>query len=237
MTRPMVGSVIVAGGSGLRMGASVKKQYLCLNETPILVHTLKAIDRFHALDHMVLVVPEEDLDWCQDRLITPFSFDHPVHLTAGGPQRQESVRNGLKRLAGNDSDIVMIHDGVRPFVREALMESLISQVSLTGACIPAVPVTDTLKQVDENGIIASTLDRRFIHLAQTPQVFFLKTIQKAHAIAEKCGFRATDDASVAEFAGESVKIIPGDPRNIKITTPADLILASAILAEWEDLDA
>ncbi|MDL2268358.1 2-C-methyl-D-erythritol 4-phosphate cytidylyltransferase [Desulfosarcina sp. OttesenSCG-928-A07] len=230
----MVSAVIVAGGSGLRMGAPVKKQYLSLSGTPIVVHTLKALDRFSALNRMVLVVPEADLDWCQDHLIVPFSFDHPVHLTSGGRERQDSVMRGLAALAGGGNDIVMIHDGVRPFVRTSLMEKLVDHAKRTGACIPVVPATDTLKQGDETGMIIRTLDRRNIYLAQTPQVFRLDMIRKAYQNLPKSGVTVTDDASVAEVAGNPVQMIPGDPFNIKITTPADLIIARVIHQEKDD---
>ena len=112
------------------------------------------------------------------------------------------------------------------------MNACIGGVKLTGACIPAIPATDTLKQVDEHGVIISTLDRQQIRLAQTPQTFSLDLIRRAHQLAGEVGFTATDDASVAEFAGETVTVVPGDRDNIKITIPPDLYFARAILDRW-----
>ncbi|BBO80141.1 2-C-methyl-D-erythritol 4-phosphate cytidylyltransferase [Desulfosarcina ovata subsp. sediminis] len=229
----MIAAVIVAGGSGRRMQATVRKQYLELDEQPILAHTLAAFDRCTILDTLVLVVPEDDLGWCRGHILAPLDLAHDVCLVKGGLSRQESVTNGLAALAA-DEGIVMIHDGVRPFVRQRLIRAVMAGVSPTGACIPAIPATDTLKQVGGNGMIVGTLDRRTIQLAQTPQMFSLALIRNAHSIAVDKGFVATDDASVAEFAGERVRVVPGDRDNIKITTPDDLILARAILAGWNE---
>ena len=140
------------------------------------------------------------------------------------------MRNGLESLPEGDG-VVMIHDGVRPFIRPSLIDACLNGVAATGACIPAIPVADTLKQVSAEGTIAATLDRRTVRLAQTPQTFFIDLIKSAHRLASRRGFTATDDASVAEFAGETVRVIPGDPDNIKITTPQDLVIARAIMAQ------
>lgn len=228
----MICAIIVAGGSGSRMNAAVKKQYLCLEGVPVVGHTLKSFDRYPGLDRIVLVVPEIDRDRCRSDILAPLGLDHDVLLVSGGPRRQDSVMNGLA-VAGDSGDTVMIHDGVRPFVRKSLIDACLSGVKATGACIPAIAVTDTLKQVDEKGAITATLDRRFIQLAQTPQTFSLGLIRRAHQLAAQRGFSATDDASVAEFAGERVMIVPGDRDNIKITTPPDLPMARSILDQWQ----
>jgi 2-C-methyl-D-erythritol 4-phosphate cytidylyltransferase len=227
----MIRAVIVAGGCGSRMQALVKKQYLQLAGVPILSRTLMAIDRHANLDRITLVVPEEDLTMCRTAILGPLSLGHDIQLVAGGRRRQESVLNGLNALDGDDG-VVMIHDGVRPFVRSLLMDRCLAGVQATGACIPAIPATDTLKQVDSSGVIVCTLDRQGICLAQTPQTFSLRLIRRAHQLAALHGFAATDDASVAEFAGESVVVVPGDRDNIKITTPQDLVVARAILENW-----
>jgi 2-C-methyl-D-erythritol 4-phosphate cytidylyltransferase len=192
-----------------------------------------AFDRHPDVDRLVLVVPERDLEWSRVELVPPLFLNHDVRMVAGGPRRQESVSKGLSALGACDG-IVMIHDGVRPFVRPALMNACIVGAGATGACIPALPATDTLKQVDENGVILSTLDRHRVRLAQTPQTFSIDLIRRAHQVAGQRGFAATDDASIAEFAGETVTVVPGDRDNIKITTPQDLLLARAILAGWQD---
>ncbi len=232
----MIGAVMVAGGSGSRMRASVRKQYLNLAGMPIVAHTLMAFDRHPDLERMVLVVPEDDLAWCRTSILAPLSLDHDVQLVAGGHRRQDSVRNGLAAL-GDADGTVMIHDGVRPFVRLSLMNALLAGSTISGGCIPGIPATDTVKQVDANGVIVRTLNRQQIRLAQTPQTFSLSLIRGAHQLADQRGFIATDDASIAEFAGEKVTMVPGDPDNIKITTPEDLAIAEAILTRWDAADA
>jgi 2-C-methyl-D-erythritol 4-phosphate cytidylyltransferase len=227
----MIIAVIVAGGSGSRMRAAVKKQYLSLGGTPIIAHTLMAFDRHPGLDRIVLVVPENDLKWCRAEMVAPLSLAHDVQLVAGGRRRQDSVFNGLSALDVADGT-VMIHDGVRPFVRVSLMNDCLAGVGQTGGCIPAIPATDTLKQVDANGVILGTLNRQQIRLAQTPQTFSLDLIRRAHQLAGQREFTATDDASIAEFAGATVTVVPGDADNIKITTPADLSIARNILDRW-----
>jgi 2-C-methyl-D-erythritol 4-phosphate cytidylyltransferase len=227
----MICAVIVAGGSGSRMKAAVRKQYLNLGGVPIVAHTLMAFDRFPDLDRIVLVVPEDDLERCRADVLAPLSLVHDVQLVAGGPRRQDSVFNGLSAIGVPDGT-VMIHDGVRPFVRVSLMNACLAGVKETGACIPAIPATDTLKQVDDDGMIVGTLNRQQVRLAQTPQTFSLNLIRRAHQLAARGGFTATDDASIAESAGERVTVVPGDPDNIKITTPADLLIARGIFARW-----
>ena len=227
----MIWAVIVAGGSGSRMQAAVRKQYLHLDGLPIVAHTLKAFDRYPELERIVLVVPEKDLGRCRVDIVAPLCLAHDVQLVAGGRRRQESVFNGLTAVGAADG-IVMIHDGVRPFVRPALMNACLAGVATTGACIPVIPATDTLKQVDGNGMVIRTLDRQRICLAQTPQTFALDLIRCAHQLAGQRGFIATDDASIAEFAGNRVTVVSGDRDNIKITTPEDLWIARAINDRW-----
>ncbi len=227
----MICAVIVAGGSGSRMQAAVKKQYLQLGGMPIVGHTLMAFDRCADIDRMLLVVPEDDQERCRTTILAPLKLKHDVQLVAGGPHRQDSVRNGLSAVDATVAT-VMIHDGVRPFVRPELIAACIDGVAATGACIPAMPVTDTLKEIDDHEMVVATLDRSRIRLAQTPQTFDFDLIRHAHQMAVQQGFTATDDASVAEFAGARVTVVPGDRDNIKITTPEDLPVAQAILDTW-----
>lgn len=227
----MIYALIVAGGSGSRMRLPIKKQYLHLEGLPLLARTVMTFDRLDRLDRIVLVIPQEDFQKCRDDILGQLTLAHDVQLVAGGRRRQDSVVNGLNALDGEDG-LVMIHDGVRPFVTDALIERCLTGAQATGACIPTIPATDTLKSVDANGCILETLNRKSIHLAQTPQTFGLELIKRAHQYALDNGFSATDDASVAEFAGASVMVVPGDPYNIKITTPHDLAVAKVILDTW-----
>jgi 2-C-methyl-D-erythritol 4-phosphate cytidylyltransferase len=231
----MICAVIVAGGRGTRMISAVRKQYLTLTGVTIVAHTLMAFDRHPGLDRMVLVVPKNDLAWCRASVLAPLCLDHDVQLVAGGQRRQDSVFNGLNAVGVADG-MVMIHDGVRPFVRLSLMNTLLAGAKISGGCIPAIPVTDTVKQVDARGTIIRTLNRQQIRLAQTPQTFSIQLIRDAYQVAGQRGFTATDDASIAEFAGQTVTVVPGDPDNIKITAPGDLLTAKAILAKWRTND-
>lgn len=213
------------------MQAEVRKQYLHLDGIPIVGHTLRVFDRWPGLERLVLVVPADDLERCRADVLAPLRLRHVVRLVAGGRRRQDSVRRGLA-AAGDGGGTVLIHDAVRPFVRPALIAACLDGVGATGACIPTLRATDTLKQVDDRGMVVATLDRRSIHRAQTPQTFSLELIRHAHRLADEQGFVATDDASVAAFAGARVVVVPGDADNIKITTPTDLFLARAILDRW-----
>ncbi len=223
----MICAIIAAGGSGSRMQMSGKKQYLALAGVPVLARTLMAFDAYPKMEKIIVVIPEEDKNDVTENVLGPFSWRHHIQVVAGGKRRQESVANGLQVLGASDG-IVMIHDGVRPFISTSLMDACIAGVKTTGACIPVLPATDTLKRVDRQGMVVETLDRRRIYTAQTPQTFSIPLIRKAHRLAIEKGFFATDDASMVEFAGGRVATVIGDKINIKITTPDDLIFARAL---------
>jgi 2-C-methyl-D-erythritol 4-phosphate cytidylyltransferase len=225
--------IVVAAGKGIRMGGEIRKQYLMLDHLPVLIHTLDAFARHPDMDRIIVVVPETDMDFCGTQMIRPRKFVCPVHLVPGGKNRQQSVRNGVdKALALADDPrqcLVLIHDGVRPFVTAPLLDRLLRTAGRTGACIPVLPVADTLKQVDDQHRIIATVDRTRIFGAQTPQVFRLDRISSALDHARTTGFIGTDDASVMAHAGFDVDTIPGDPANIKLTTPHDLALARRLI--------
>lgn len=222
-------AIIVAGGSGSRMKSSVRKQYMLLDDMPVLSRTLQVFDRSDVVDEIVLVVPEADLDFCRDKIVAPLSLNTNILFIPGGSERQESVLNGLNSLSP-DTGLVLIHDGVRPFVSEEQVRDVVSAAVDTGAAILAIPASDTLKRVDESGVIRETLPRHDVWLAQTPQAFRPELIMEAHKLAVEAGFMGTDDASLVEHAGGRVTVVPGSRINMKITTPEDVILASALLA-------
>jgi 2-C-methyl-D-erythritol 4-phosphate cytidylyltransferase len=226
-------AVVVAGGQGIRMGAQIRKQFLMLGERPVLVWTLDAFDRHPDMEAIIVVVPESDMDFCTDQVTGPRKFSCPVHLVSGGNARQDSVGNGVRRALTLADDpgqtLVFIHDGVRPFVPAPLLDRLRETAARTGACIPVLPVTDTLKQVDDQDRIVATVDRSRLFRAQTPQVFRLDRIAAALNHAQATGFTGTDDASVMAHAGFQITTIPGDPVNIKLTTPHDLDLARYLI--------
>ncbi len=220
--------IIVAGGEGLRMNAGVRKQYLMLSGLPILTRTIRTFAASADIAEIVLVVPEADFAYCRQHVLAAHASGKPVHLIAGGPHRQASVRNGLAAVSEAEAT-VLIHDGVRPFVSSKHIRECVDMAEKKGACSLGLPVSDTVKQVAASGEVEHTLDRHALWLAQTPQAFDLTEICRAHAEAQKTGFCGTDDASLIERCGGRVHMIAGSPWNVKITTPADLKLAELIL--------
>ncbi|MCK5837141.1 MAG: 2-C-methyl-D-erythritol 4-phosphate cytidylyltransferase [Desulfobacula sp.] len=225
--------IVVGAGKGLRMGSKTKKQYLYLGKIPILTRTIMAFDRCDHVHEIVLVVPEEETGYCKQQMINPFGFIKKIHLVAGGKHRQDSVLNGLTlirdRMKCEQDTIVMIHDGVRPFVDQGLIEACIQKAGKYGACIPAVKITDTVKEVFKGVSVQRTLDREMLYKAQTPQTFKMALIWRAFEHAGATCFSGTDDASIVEHYGSKVMITPGSDLNIKLTTPDDLVLGKYLL--------
>jgi 2-C-methyl-D-erythritol 4-phosphate cytidylyltransferase len=224
----MADAVIVAAGKGVRMNRPTPKQYLDLGGIPLLSRTLQVFDCCVSIDKIILVVPEADIKFCNEKIINPSEIRKKIITVAGGPERQASVFNGLLAVDEKKS-IVVIHDGVRPFVSPSLIEECVRMAALNGACIAGIPASDTLKSADDSGFIKKTLERDSVWLAQTPQAFDYALIKKAHETANKEGFTGTDDALLVERLGERVKIIRGSASNIKITDPEDLVMARYIL--------
>ena len=214
------------------MQNTVRKQYIALSGKPILAHTLMAFDRCELIDQIIVVVPSEDIEYCRSDIIPAARMQKEIRLAVGGQRRQNSVNNGLKAIEGDDG-IVLIHDGVRPFIKQAHLTDCIKTARAHGACILGVPASDTVKQVNTSDEIVKTWQRDTLWLAQTPQAFKLDLIKKAHAEAEQDGFKGTDDASLVERQGTTVKIITGSRDNIKITSQEDLVLARALLQVGE----
>jgi len=227
-------AIIVAAGKGLRMQSREKKQYLKLDNIPVLTRTIKAFDSHGKIDDIILVLPADDKKFCKISIVEPFDFKTPIHFVNGGITRQESVFNGLKKACKLSTSfnkaIVLIHDGVRPFIDGSLIDDCIDKAVVTGGCIPAVKITDTVKKVVDKETISKTLDRDLLFLAQTPQVFRLDLVLKAFEHAKATAFYATDDASIMEHAGFCVSITAGSLFNIKLTNPKDLSLASYLLS-------
>lgn len=222
-------AVIVAGGSGERMGTDIRKQYLALGQTPVLSHTLAAVAASPLIGSIYLVVPEADFVFCEEKIITAVpGLLTPVHLVAGGGSRQESVYHGLCAVSGVEG-VVVIHDGVRPFVTPMEIAACVKWAENEGACVLGVPAVDTLKKVDEGGHVIQTVARQHIWRAQTPQAFQYHLIKKAHDLAITKSIAGTDDASLVERLGIRVRMVPGSPCNIKITTPEDMMMALGIL--------
>lgn len=224
-------ALIPAAGMGKRMGASINKQYLQLGGVPIVARTISVFEHSPLIDAIYLVIPAEEIPYCSEHVVEACGFRKVVEIVPGGKERQNSVMNGLnaigRRAAGDD--VVLIHDGVRPFItRQLLRESIDLARSGDGALV-AVPAKDTIKTV-RDGIVIDTPPRETLWQAQTPQSFRFGVIHEAHLAAEREGFMGTDDASLVERRGGRIRVVRGDYRNIKITTPEDLVLAEAFLA-------
>jgi 2-C-methyl-D-erythritol 4-phosphate cytidylyltransferase len=224
----MVSAVIVAAGRGVRMQSDTRKQYLQVAGRPVLVHTLQKFDVCPLIDDICLVVPEDDLDFCRRRLLAGEPTQRRVKIVAGGRYRQQSVYNGLKSL-DRKNGLVAIHDGVRPLIDPHLITACIKAARTSGACVPGIPVYDTIKRVSGEGTIAGTVERKGLWLIQTPQVFRYAVIAEAHARAVRDGYIGTDDATLVERLGFPVTLISGSKSNIKVTTAEDLEMAAALL--------
>jgi len=225
----MVSAIVVAAGSGRRMGREAPKQFIDLKGIPIVVHSLRALEASPSIDQMILVLREEDLIFARDEILPALEFSAKIRLVSGGATRQASVFNGIQAIE-SQSCIVVVHDGVRPFTRPQHIEACIAHAKAYGACVLGVPVTDTLKRVDSHKVITGTLDRVSIWHAQTPQAFRYELILRAHERAIQEGYVASDDALLVEKLGEHVGVIRGSKYNVKITTEEDLILAEAIFS-------
>lgn len=224
-------ALIPAAGMGRRMGASINKQYLHLGGMPIVARTISLFEQCSFIDAIYLVIPADEIPYCRTEVVAACGFRKVAEIVPGGRERQNSVMNGLNaigRRAGGD-DMVVIHDGVRPFITQTLLRESIDVARTCDGALVAVPCKDTIKTV-KDGIVIGTPPRESLWQAQTPQTFRFGLIHQAHLAAEEEGFMGTDDTSLVERNGGSIRIVTGDYRNIKITTPEDLILAEAFLA-------
>ncbi|TAL81883.1 MAG: 2-C-methyl-D-erythritol 4-phosphate cytidylyltransferase [Bacteroidetes bacterium] len=214
--------VIVAGGSGKRMGAEIPKQFLELAGRPVLMHTIERFKSFNDAIEIITVLPENQLrHWIE--LQKQYSFAIPQTLVKGGSHRFFSVRNGLKFV--NEHGLVAIHDGVRPFVSLDTIKRCFETAEKLGNAIPAISPTESLRILTDKG--SAPVNRMHVKQIQTPQVFNAGLIKKAYLQEYK--FEFTDDATVLEETGEKINIIEGNRENIKITNPEDLLISTALL--------
>lgn len=219
--------IIVAGGVGSRMGSEIPKQFLLLENLPVLMWTIRCFLQYDPNMPVVLVLPESQMErWKEFCKI--YRFDHPHTIVKGGEIRFQSVKNGLDALP--KTDLVAIHDGVRPLVSYETIENCFCQAAITGAAIPVMPLNETLRTGSMED--SKTVDRRQYFSVQTPQVFQTPILLKAYNQQVNTSF--TDDASVVEASGFPVIMVMGNPENIKITHPGDLLIASAYLKKRED---
>jgi len=214
-------AVIVAAGRGRRFGSA--KQFAALKGRPVLDWTLDAFEAHPEVGGIVLVLPDEKDGG-------PFLGRHPKirAVVRGGRRREDSVRRGFARVRAGAGDVVLVHDGVRPLVSREVISRVIRAARRGGAAIPVVPVEDTIKEV-VRGKVARTVDRANLYRVQTPQGFSYAVLDKALGRAGRKKPAATDEAALAERAGVKVRVVEGDPGNIKVTTPSDLKIAEAFL--------
>lgn len=226
----MVSAIILSGGSGKRMESGTPKQFMEIGGKPLIYY---ALSRFEAsiVDEIVLVTRKQDMDRMRSEVVERYGFRKIKRLVPGGAERYNSVYNGLKNI-NRSSDVVLIHDGARPFVTNSMILESIRTARKYKACTVAVPVKDTIKVVDEdmNGI--ETPDRRMLYAVQTPQAFDVKTLLEAYKRMHIDGSKdATDDTMIVEkYIGINSRIIEGDYRNIKVTTPDDIAVCEAYIA-------
>ena len=227
--KPICTAVIVAAGKGRRMGTEVSKQFLPLCGKEILAHSVEKFEKAEKIRDIVLVTGEDSLQDVRE-MAQEYGWKKIVAVVAGGKERQDSVWNGLQAVS-DDTDIVLIHDGVRPFVTEDILNHSIETAVEMGGCVAGVPAKDTIKVCNGENVAVATPDRSTLWQIQTPQTFRKDLIMQAYQKAKAEGFVGTDDASLAEYSGCPVKVIMGSYRNIKITTKEDLLIGEAYLKE------
>ncbi|MBI5657399.1 MAG: 2-C-methyl-D-erythritol 4-phosphate cytidylyltransferase [Geobacter sp.] len=226
-------ALIPAAGMGKRMGAGINKQYLLVAGIPIVAHTIAVFESSPLVDEIYIISPLDEIPYCRSEVVEAHGFAKVRAIVPGGAERQHSVLNGLRAVVSPaDDDLVLIHDGVRPFVTKEIIERAIDVARQADGALVAVPVKDTIKVV-VNGTIRETPPRANLWQAQTPQAFRYGIIRDAHERAATEEFLGTDDTSLVERLGKEVKVVMGDYRNIKITTPEDMILAEAFLRSRE----
>ncbi|MEY8325374.1 2-C-methyl-D-erythritol 4-phosphate cytidylyltransferase [Lachnospiraceae bacterium 54-11] len=227
-------AVVLAAGSGKRMGSKTKKQYMSIAGRPVIYYSLKTFqDSF--IDEIVLVVSPGDTRFCQKEIVEKYGFDKVRHIVEGGKERYHSVAAGLNSVS--DFDYVFIHDGARPMVTAEILDRSLVCVRRYGACVAGVQVKDTIKIADGEGKISATPNRNFMWAVQTPQVFAYPLIKEAYTLLLSreeeilaSGVAVTDDAMVVEtLTGRTVKLVEGSYKNIKITTPEDIQIAEIFL--------
>lgn len=235
-------AIVLAAGSGKRMGSRIPKQFMLLEGKPVLWYSLNVMEQSGIIDDVILVTGKADMDYVRTELVERYQFHKVKAVVAGGAERHESVYRALFTMKEQDQKqegFVFIHDGARPFLTESILQSLYASVKQTRACVTATRVKDTIKVSNAAGIVVQTPDRSTLWAVQTPQVFEQKLITQAYemlmqnlsSLSEK-GIAVTDDAMVVEtMCSQPVTLVEGSYRNIKITTPEDMLFAQALMAE------
>ncbi len=221
-------AVILSAGKGTRMKTDFNKQYLMLKDKPIMAQTIDVFEKSPLIDQIILVVNESEKAFCQKVVIDRYKFKKIARIVNGGPERQNSVFNGLSALE-KETTIVLIHDGARPLVTQKVIERCVKGALEFGAVSAGVPIKETIKITTKDKFVSYTPKREEVWITQTPQAFRKEIITKAHQFAMDQNVFGTDDAMLVEHMGIKVRMVEGDYENLKITTPDDLIAAEAIL--------
>ncbi len=230
-SRPKVFAIIPAAGKGTRIGGRIKKQFLPLKGKPIIVYTLQQFEHCSDVDEVAIAVPESAISE-MEAVVAQYRLHKVSKIVMGGTKRQDSVRNVLNRLTLKDSDFVLVHDGVRPFIETKRIAHLLKVCKEYHAAVLAVQPKDTIRRSTAGGFFDQTLDRSALWLIQTPQAFRAKLLVRAFEKAWKNKFYSNDEAALVERLGIKVRIVEGNYDNIKITTPEDLELGMLILDRW-----
>ena len=222
----MISAIVLAGGRGKRMNYHKSKQFIEIKGKPVLVYTLEKFIYNKSIDEVILVLPEDEVDYCKKEVLQKYSLKVD-RIVIGGKERQDSVFNALEAM--EKANIVLIHDGARPFISEKIIEEGIKYANIYGAAAPGVTPKDTIKIKNEDNISVDTPERNTLVAVQTPQCFKYDEIYQCHRKIKEENAIVTDDTSVVERYGHKVYLYEGDYTNIKITTPEDLILAERLI--------
>ncbi len=227
-------AIVLAAGKGSRMKSNARKQYMMLKGQPVVCHSLAVFEQCERIDEIILVCGQGEEAMCREQIVGKYHYNKVKRIVPGGKERYHSVYEGLK-AAGPDCGTVLIHDGARPLLDEEMIGRLLDAVKESGACVAGMPVKDTIRLSGENGYAEKTLPRERIWMIQTPQVFDYPLILSAHRKLmdlKDLQVQITDDAMVLEYiTGQKAGLVEGSYRNIKITTPEDLLIAEALFGD------
>lgn len=220
--------IIAAAGVGSRMKNQINKQYLLLKDRPVLAYSLDFFEQLPEAESIVIVANPAEVEYCEREIVSKYGYKKVNKVIPGGKERQDSVWNALQQMDSR-TEWVGIHDGARPILTVQLVKDLFTSAQQYGAAIPGLSARETIKRVDEKGVVLETLDRSTLVTVQTPQIFSFRSLVHAYEKAYAEGFVATDDASVFEKYAGPVKVVEGIYTNIKITTPVDITVAETFL--------
>ena len=224
----MISAIILAGGKGKRMRSAISKQFIDIKGKPIIYYTLKKFSENKKIDNIIVVLPEDEVKYFKENILKKYEL-RINKIVIGGKERQDSVYNALKSLKNSSTDIVLIHDGARPFISERIINEGIKFAEIYGAAAPGVMPKDTIKVKNEKNFSVDTPNRANLVSIQTPQVFKFDEILECNEKIRYNGEKVTDDTMVVEKYGYSVYLYDGEYTNIKVTTPEDLILAERLI--------